>query len=44
MSLDDDLDQLTLPEAIAELKKIRAMIREHRDASGHDLCWYWPEL
>ena len=19
-------------------------IRAHRDAAGHNLCWYWPEL
>jgi hypothetical protein len=31
-------------ELIAEAKKLRAGIRQHRDSSGHDLCWYHPEL
>lgn len=29
---------------IAEVKRLRAGIREHRDASGHDLCWHHPRL
>ena len=28
----------------AEVEKLRQGIRRHRDASGHDLCWYVPEL
>jgi hypothetical protein len=29
---------------IEEIKKLRAGIRKHRDATGHNLCWYVPEL
>ncbi len=29
---------------LEEVKKLRAGIRRHRDASGHDLCWYHPQL
>lgn len=29
---------------IAEVKKLRAGIRQHRDATGHDLCWHHPDL
>lgn len=27
-----------------EVRKLRQAIREHRDARGHELCWYQPEL
>jgi hypothetical protein len=27
-----------------EVLKLQEGIRKHRDASGHDLCWYVPEL
>jgi hypothetical protein len=42
--MDDDLDNLTPEELIAEVKRLRAGIRQHRDSSGHDLCWHHPEL
>jgi hypothetical protein len=29
---------------LREIERLRAGIRKHRDASGHDLCWYAPEL
>lgn len=44
MSLDDDLGKMSPPELIAEVKRLRAGIRKHRDAQGHNLCWYVPEL
>ena len=31
-------------QLIAELRRLRQGIREHRDASGHDLCWHHPQL
>jgi hypothetical protein len=43
-AVDDDLDGLSHAELIAEVKRLRAGIREHRDASGHDLCWHHPQL
>jgi hypothetical protein len=42
--VDDDLTSMTSEELAAEVKKLRAGIRAHRDASGHDLCWYHPAL
>ena len=42
--LDDDLECKTREELIAEIKRLRQGIREHRDASGHDLCWHHPQL
>lgn len=42
--LDEDLEALSHEQLVAEVKRLRAGIRHHRDASGHDLCWYHPEL
>jgi hypothetical protein len=42
--MDADLDSLSREQLIAELKRVRGAIRAHRDASGHDLCWYHPAL
>ncbi len=29
---------------IEEVRRLRAGIREHRDSTGHDLCWHHPAL
>jgi hypothetical protein len=42
--MDEDLDSLSRDELLAEVKKLRAAIREHRDSSGHELCWHHPKL
>lgn len=42
--MDDDLESLDHDALIAEVKKLRAGIRQHRDATGHDLCWHHPDL
>jgi hypothetical protein len=42
--MDDDLTTMTREDLVAEVKKLRAGIREHRDASGHALCWHQPQL
>jgi len=42
--MDEDLDGLGREELIAEVKRLRTAIREHRDSSGHDLCWHHPKL
>ncbi len=31
-------------ELIAEVRKLRAGIRAHRDSLEHELCWHHPEL
>ncbi|MDO5086335.1 MAG: hypothetical protein Q4D74_01845 [Comamonadaceae bacterium] len=41
---DADLNALTREQLLAEARKLRAAIRRHRDSSGHDLCWYHPQL
>jgi hypothetical protein len=42
--MDDDLDQMTRDELLAEARKLRQGIRGHRDSTGHDLCWHHPAL
>jgi hypothetical protein len=42
--MDTDLDTLSREQLIIELKRVRRAIREHRDATGHDLCWHQPAL
>ena len=42
--MDEDLGKLTRDELVVEVKRLRAGIREHRDSSGHDLCWHHPQL
>jgi hypothetical protein len=42
--MDQDLENRTREQLIAEIKALREVIREHRDASLHDLCWYQPKL
>ncbi len=42
--MDNDLDALSREELIGEVKKLRSAIREHRDSSGHGLCWHHPQL
>jgi hypothetical protein len=42
--MDDDLEPLTRAELIAEVRRLRAGIRAHRDSAGHDLCWHHPDL
>lgn len=44
LRMDDDLDALSGSGMRAEIMKLRALIRLHWKASGHDLCWYTPEL
>ena len=44
MAADDDLLTMNRGQLIAEVKRLRAGIREHRDNSGHDLCWHHPQL
>jgi hypothetical protein len=41
---DHDLDGLTREQLVAEVKRLRAGIREHRDSSGQELCWHHPKL
>ncbi len=42
--MDEDLAEMTRDQLTAEIKKLRQGIREHRDSSGHELCWHHPAL
>lgn len=42
--LDADLEDMGREHLILEVERLRAAIRKHRDASGHDLCWWHPQL
>ena len=42
--IDDDIDKMDRAALVSEVKRLRAAIREHRDSSGHDLCWHHPKL
>ena len=42
--MDEDLHGFTRDQLIAEVTKLRAAIRAHRDSSGHELCWHQPAL
>ena len=42
--MDDDLEAMSREQLMAEVRKLRAGIREHRDSSGQDLCWHHPKL
>jgi hypothetical protein len=42
--MDEDLEGMTREELASEIKRLRAGIREHRDSTKHELCWYHPQL
>jgi hypothetical protein len=42
--LDGDLEGMSRERLIAEVARLRAAIRAHRDSSGMALCWYHPDL
>jgi hypothetical protein len=42
--VDHDLETMSREELMIEVRKLRAAIRQHRDSSGHELCWHHPAL
>ena len=42
--MDEDVQAMSREELISEIKKLRGGIREHRDSTGHALCWHHPRL
>ncbi|PZS28894.1 MAG: hypothetical protein DLM58_16405 [Pseudonocardiales bacterium] len=42
--MDEDVEAFDRDALIAEVRRLRAGIRAHRDSSGHDLCWHHPQL
>jgi len=41
---DADLGAMSPAELEAEVRRLRAAVRAHRDSAGHDLCWHQPAL
>jgi hypothetical protein len=44
ITMDEDLEQLSRDELIAEVKKLRQGIRQRRDEERHELYWHHPQL
>jgi hypothetical protein len=42
--MDEDLEGMAREDLIAEVKRLRQGIRNHRDSTGQDLCWHHPAL
>ncbi len=42
--MDSDLPEMSREQLIGEVTRLRAGIREHRDSTGHGLCWHHPAL
>ena len=42
--MDEDLAGMSREALVAEVRKLRRGIREHRDSTLHELCWYHPAL
>ena len=42
--MDDDLDGMGRDALVAEVRRLRAGIRAHRDSTGQELCWHHPAL
>ena len=42
--MDEDLANFTWEQLVGEVTRLRQGIRDHRDSSGHDLCWHHPQL
>lgn len=41
---DEELDSLPRDELVREVLRLREGIRQHRDSTGHELCWHHPQL
>lgn len=44
LTMDEDVEGWDREALIFEVKRLRAAIRQHRDNSGHELCWHHPQL
>jgi len=42
--MDEDLDSQSREQLVSAIKELRSAIREHRDSTGHELCWHHPKL
>jgi hypothetical protein len=42
--MDEDLERMTREQLAAEVRRLRAGIRAHRDSTAQELCWHHPQL
>ena len=42
--MNTDLNDKDREWLMAEVIKLREAIREHRDSTGHELCWHHPKM
>ena len=42
--MDADLEGMSSDQLVAEVKRLRQGIRQHRDSTSHELCWHHPAL
>lgn len=42
--MDNDLDTMSRDALVAEVTRLRAGIRAHRDSTAQELCWHHPQL
>jgi len=42
--VDEDLETMTREGLVAEVRRLRAGIRTHRDSTGHAPCWHHSAL
>ena len=42
--METDLEGMSREQLVAEVVKLRAGIRAHRDSTKHQLCWHQPAL
>ena len=42
--METDLEGMSREQLVAEVVKLRAGIRAHRDSTKHQLCWHHPAL
>ena len=42
--MDADLEGMSRDQLVAEVKRLRQGIRQHRDSTSHELCWHHPAL
>jgi hypothetical protein len=41
---DKDLETMDREGLLVAARAMRAAIREHRDSTGHNLCWHQPDM
>lgn len=42
--MDADVESMSHDQLVAEVKKLRQGIREHRASTLHEVCWHHPAL